>query len=636
MRIALIGQPNCGKSTLFNQVAGYRAETGNFSGTTVTYTETKVRILGEVVGVVDLPGTYSLAGTNPAEREVFNYLAAHPVDVIVNVLDASHLAHGLELTLELMELEYPVVVALNMIDEARREGITINGALLEELLGVPVLPIIASRGQGIRDLFVRALQAARAGKPAARLPFTPGLERAVITLSSQLEGLSKSLPVEAVAIKLLEGDSYYQKKVQKLRPALVALMEELKNSLDAASPQEAIWQISSERHVRATQIAHSVVIQGERRVLLRDLLDNVFLHPILGYAALVLVLFAFFQMVYHFGTLLEEPLMAAFESLENEAGIWLGAGGLGSELLVGLIQGIAGGVAIVLPYLVPFLFGLGLLEDVGYLPRLAFLMDALMHRLGLHGKAIIPFILGYGCNVPAIMSTRILEERRDRVLAAALSTMVPCAARIAVVFGLVAFYVGPNLVLAIYLFNLLVIAITARVLSRMLPEDTPGLILEMPVYRLPTLRSVLAKGWFRIREFVVEAWPILIVGSLVLAFLNFMEWTAPFNQAVRPLSWLLGLPADVGVPLIFGILRKELSLVMLRQALGVGDLSLALSAVQMITFSVFVVFYVPCLATLVVIRKELGTRSMLAIAALTTVIATLASLVARLVAGAFL
>jgi ferrous iron transport protein B len=307
-----------------------------------------------------------------------------------------------------------------------------------------------------------------------------------------------------------------------------------------------------------------------------------------------------------------------------------------SNVLVGVVQGISGGVAIVLPYLLPFLLGLGFLEDIGYLPRLAFLMDALMHRVGLHGKAIVPFILGYGCNVPAVMATRMLEERRDRFMAATLATLVPCAARLAVVFGLVAFYLGPEIALLIYLFNLLVIAVTGRVLSQMIPEVTPGLILEIPVYQLPTLKAVWQKTWFRAREFIVEAWPILIVGSVVLAIFDHLMLSQWFNTLIRPLTWLLGLPSSVGVPLIFGILRKELSLIMLRQALGVTDFAAGLSNVQMITFAVFVVFYIPCLATLAALKRELNTRDMLLIASLTVGIATIAALIARGLAFVFL
>jgi ferrous iron transport protein B len=302
-----------------------------------------------------------------------------------------------------------------------------------------------------------------------------------------------------------------------------------------------------------------------------------------------------------------------------------------AEIILGIMQGIAAGIAIVFPYLLPFLLGLGVLEDVGYLPRIAFLIDSLMHRIGLHGKAIVPFILGYGCNVPAVMSTRTLEEPRDRYLAAALATLVPCAARLAVVFGLVAFYLGPMAAFGLYLFNLLIIALTGRILSNMMPEDTPGLIMEVPPYRVPTLKNVTSKAWFRMREFVVEAWPILIGGSAILAVLNYFDFSGFFNTLVRPLTWVMGLPSEVGIPLIFGILRKELSLVMLSQALGTVDFGSALTNMQMTVYATFVMFYIPCLATLAVLKRELGTRAMYYISALTVVVALSAALAIRVV-----
>jgi len=346
-----------------------------------------------------------------------------------------------------------------------------------------------------------------------------------------------------------------------------------------------------------------------------------------------LILYVFFELVYSLGGLLETPLMDLFTQMEA----WLlslfnNSEAFFPQILIALVQGVSGGIAIVLPYLMPFLIGLGILEDIGYLPRVAFLMDALMHKIGLHGKSIVPFILGFGCNVPAIMSTRILEDKRERFISAALSTMVPCAARLSVVFGLVAFYLGPVVALAIYLFNLFVIAFAGRILSRLVPGESPGLIIEMPVYRIPTVRTVVNKAWWRIREFIVEAWPLLIVGSVVLAILNYIDVARYLNLLVFPLSWILGLPREVGVPLIFGILRKELSLVMLGQALGSMEFSSVLSPVQMITYTVFVVFYIPCLATMVVIRKELGGKMMWQIIGMTTLIATLASLFARGVA----
>ena len=630
MRIGLIGQPNCGKSTLFNQVAGYKAETGNFSGTTVSFTESKVRLLGTVVDIVDLPGTYSLSGTNPAEREVIKYLTSNAVDVVVNVLDASNLTHGLSMTIELMELEVPMVIALNMMDEADRVGINIDVKALEALLGIPVVPMIASKGRGIQPLFIQAYQVGKDNQLHLQLNFSDNIERSLDILINQLLDVQSYLNPRALAIKLLEGDSTIIDSVLQQEPGLQSDLSMIQESLHHQTGQSSEWVINGERLSLADKLAEQVVRQGKRQITFRDKLDDVLLHPVFGYVGLIVILYLFFQIVYTLGGWVEEPLMDLFFQLE----IWLisllgGAQGLIAEMLIGLIQGISGGLAIVLPYLVPFLIGLGILEDIGYLPRVAFLMDALMHKIGLHGKSIVPFILGFGCNVPAVMATRILEDKRERFISAALSTMVPCAAVVAVVFGLVAYYLGPVLALAIYLFNLFVIALTARILSILVPDTSPGLILEMPVYRIPTVRTVFNKAWWRIREFIVEAWPLLIIGSIVLALLNFINATAYLNILVRPISWALGLPSEVGVPLIFGILRKELSLVMLGQALGSMDFSSVLTSVQMITYAVFVVFYIPCLATMVVIRKELGHKIMWQIVGLTTLIATLSGLLAR-------
>jgi ferrous iron transport protein B len=561
MRVALIGQPNCGKSTLFNQVAGYKAETGNFSGTTVAYTESRVRVAGEVIELVDLPGTYTLQGGSPAEEQAARYLDSKNVDVIVNVADSTHLASALELSLELLPLKKPVVLALNMVDEAARLGLRIDGEGLARELNVPVLPLVASKGRGVKQLFLKSLDAGRKKQTATR--------------------------------ESSEAEMRYQ---------------------------------------RAKELAAHYVTQGERHVTWRDRIDDVLLHPLWGYAILLFVLYLFFQTVYGIGKVTEPPLLAFFDLITKGILTPFGTGNLFSEILLGVMQGIAAGVAIVLPYLLPFLFGLGLLEDIGYLPRVAFLMDTFMHRIGLHGKAIVPFILGYGCNVPAVMSTRTLEEPRDRYLAAALATLVPCAARLAVVFGLVAFYLGPLAAFGLYLFNLIVIAVTGRVLSKIMPEDTPGLILEMPPYRMPTLKNVLSKSWFRVREFVVEAWPILIVGSAVLSVLNYLNVAYVFNWLVRPVTWLMGLPSETGVPLIFGIFRKELSLVMLSQALGTINFGSALTKTQMVVYATFVMFYLPCLATLSALKRELNTRAMLAIGGLTVVIALASALLVRAIA----
>jgi ferrous iron transport protein B len=578
-----------------------------------------------VIELVDLPGTYSLAGANPAEQEAQHFLLTQGVDLVINVVDASLLERSLELTLELLELGVPVVLALNMIDEAHRKGVTIDHAKLGTALGVPAVPLVARKGIGVRELFATALKWRGQPQPLNGPRYSRDVEAAVTEIAASLDH-ALPLPARLAAIKLLEGDPAVTTLLQARAPAACARIEQLQSALTTARGRPADLIIASERHATALNVFEAnATVTRAAAFDWRDRLDDVLLHPVWGYVLLVAILFAFFEFVYRVGTLIEQPTLALFDG----ALAWLAAHLGATTLAYQLVGGVIHGVAIVLPYLVPFLIGLGVLEDVGYLPRVAFLVDGLMHRLGLHGKAVIPFILGYGCNVPAVMATRILEEPRDRLIAATLATMVPCAARLTVVFGLAAFYLGPIVALGVYALNLLVIAVTGAILTRLTPEVTPGLILEMPVYRVPTLRTVLAKGWWRVREFVTVAWPVLIGGSLVLSLLEFFHLDAWINTLLTPLTWALGLPAPVGTTLIFGILRKELALVMLRQALQTTNVAAVLSAAQMLTFTIFVVFYVPCLATLAALNRELGWRKMLAVAALTLVIALVVALVVR-------
>ena len=630
MRFALVGQPNCGKSTLFNQVAGYKAETGNFAGTTVKFEETKVRVLGDVVELVDLPGTYSLLGTNPAERVVLDYLIAKKVNAVINVIDATHLIQGLLLTLELMEMGRPMVLAINMMDEASRQGLKIDGKKLSELLGIPVLPMIATRGQGVRETFIQAYRTAKEKKVPQPQKYGDEIESAVTDIKSKMKQGRFPISRRAIAVKLLEGDPGITKKVEKKNPGIIDIIQGHLDTLCHHSSRQAIWMVATERQKTARDLSQKVSKQGETHFTIRDKLDDFFLHPIFGYIFLLLVLGGFFILVYGIGNWLEEPLLSFFNNLTDLILNLLNAEGLLPQLIVGAIQGISGGLAIVLPYLVPFLLGLGFLEDIGYLTRIAFLSDALMHKIGLHGKAIVPFILGYGCSVPAIMSTRIMEDKRDRLLSAALVTMIPCAARLSVIFGLVSFYLGPWAALGIYFLNLFVIAITGKIFTHFLPEDSPGLILEMPVYRLPTLRTITAKAWFRIREFIFEAWPLLIVGSVILAALNYYSITPYLDKIFQPFTWALGLPSEVGTPLIFGIFRKELSLIMLAQALGTTNFGAVLTPEQMFSYTVFVVFYIPCIATMITIKNELGAKNMWLITGLSMFVAITAALISRL------
>jgi ferrous iron transport protein B len=635
LRIALVGQPNCGKSTLFNSVAGYRAIVSNFPGTTVEYNRSRVSCNGESFELIDLPGMYSLSSMEKDELLAREYFLHLKPDAVINIMDASLLGRSLELTLELLELKVPLIICLNMIDEAERKGIQIDVEHLERDLGVPVVPTIASRGKGVSDLFQAAVRVAKERKRGKTFLFSRDVETAVAELEGNITddvAEDTSLPRRLLALKLLEQDEDLEGKIRSIDSTIMPETERLRNMISSSHGRPSDVVVSSERHSLAMNIfEHVAEVKHREKKSLRERLDRYIMHPYWGYLILVLMLVAFFYLVFGFGKFLEEPLLAWFEQLSTYLGEHLSHESLWFTILNGLIQGFSGGIGIVLPYLIPFLLGLSLLEDVGYLPRAAFLMDTIMHRMGLHGKAIIPFVLGYGCNVPAIMGVRILESSRDRFITAVLVNFIPCAARTTIIFAIVARFVGPGWAIFLYIFNLLVIGASGSLMSRIRPEISPGLILEIPSYKFPRPRAVANKIWFRLREFIVIAWPLLIVGSVILSLLEYFELFGPINRAFAPFtSGLLGLPEEVSVTLIFGILRKELSIIMLIQALGTSDFASVMTVTQMMVFTVFCLFYIPCLATLAMLRVVIGTRGMIFALLFTTAVATVLALTFRI------
>lgn len=605
--------------------------TANFPGVTVHFTRSTIQLGHEVADLIDLPGTYSLTASNPAERATRDFLLNEDVSAVVNVIDASVLSRSLELTLQLLELGLPVVVCLNMMDEARRKGIHVEKGKLAEALGVPVVETIAVEGVGVHELFRTVWQPSlKPVAPGQACRYQRDTESAIADLASWLEpnlATGQCLPPRLLAIKLLEADE------QVLRQANAATRERAAAAGQMLATERGCLAeevIESERHALSMHLFESCARVTHAAADFRDRLDLILTHRVWGYASLTAIMLAFFGSVYGVGSLLEPPLLSVFEHLAAAASRQLGAGSLSLTLVSGLLQGVAGGFAIVLPYLFPFLIGMAILEDVGYLPRVAFLMDSLMHRIGLHGVAVVPAILGYGCSVPAVMATRILTSARDRFIAAVISTLVPCSARMTVIFGLVAFYVGPLWALLIYGLNTAVVAISGKLLSVILPESSPGLILEVPTYHIPKPHIVLRKTWLRLKEFVVVAWPLLIAGSLLLSLAEHYHWDAQVNRALDPFTALLGLPQAVGTTLIFGVLRKELSMIMLMQALGTPQILTVMSISQILVFTLFVTFYIPCVATLAALVKEVGWKLTGAVAAYSLLVATAIGLVGRL------
>jgi len=624
----MVGQPNSGKSTIFNAVAGYKSVSSNFPGTTVKYEKSIVQQNGSVFELVDFPGSYSLSSINVAELEIRDYILSKSINVIINVIDSSRLGRGLAFTLELMELDIPMVLCLNMMDEASRKGISIDIKKLADLLGIPVVSTIASKDIGVKKLFSAAKEAAVQKRHLLRKKLL--CQRDVEKVIDQLTGIITSdtktkikVSPRFIAIKLLEGDKYYINRNGTTNLTfLIEKARKLRQHLAKLRGKPADTVIAMERNALAMEIFRKVSVEGKPNKDWRDKIDDLLMHNVFGYLFMAISFVGIFYLVFGLGAFLEKPLLQGFNQVEIYFTEILSNEGILFTIVKSILYGFSGGLAIVLPYLVPFLIILTILEDIGYLPRIAYLMDSFMHHIGLHGTSILPVVLGYGCSVPAVMATRILPAKRDKIITALISTLVPCSARSVVIFSLVAYYLGAGYALFIYVFNIIIVALVGKVFSSLMPSVSPGMIMEMPRYQWPTLNGIFQKVWFRIREFVIIAWPLLIVGSIILGIIEYLNWENILNIIFSPLTMLLGLPVVVGITLVFGVLRKELTLIMLMQALGTTNILSVMTPTQIMVFTIFITFYVPCVATIAMIFNELGLRWTLGIAGFTLLLAT--------------
>ena len=634
--VIFLGQPNSGKSTLFNAIAGHKALTSNFPGTSYKHTHSEVNIEGRILNVVDLPGTYSLNPSEPAEKVNLSHLFQEKPDLIVNVIDASILGRNLELTLELLELGYPMIVALNMVDLAEKKGVHIDPKKLEKLLGIRVVPTVASHGRGLKELLEAAFFCLDNRCPVSRLPWSGDVEEEVSRLADRL-------PAEIIvagnprftAIKLIEANTTFCVEVlAEAEPELKSELDLAKKRIEDKRRAPAYEVIAAERHHLALKFfEESSRVRRGKQLSWDQRVDDIIMHPVLGYLILVLIFLAFFFLIFEIGGPLEGLLLGPLARLRTLFSGWLGAG-LIFHLADGLIQGIGGGAAIVLPYFVPLLFFMAFLEDLGYLARAGFLLDTFMHRIGLHGKSVSPFILGFGCNVPAVLSTRLLDSPRDRTITSLLIPFIPCSARTTIILALVAFYLGPAWALGFYFFNILLVAVIGRLLSLFFKDPSPGLILEIPSLKAPSLMNMARKTYLELKSFVKFAWPLLVAGSIVLSLLQFLGLDKVLNAAFSPLVVHgLGLPQPLGITLVFGFLRKELSLVMMLQALGVEykNLLTVISREQILVFTVFVSFFIPCLSTFAILWKEAGKKIAFLSAGLSTTVAIALSLLVRLI-----
>ncbi len=651
LRIALVGQPNSGKSTVFHAVASTSIDRGQLAGTDKAYKRCTVQVGMDEAELVDLPAIYSLHNLKNDDLEGLKYLlwgdsrplvSAHEgdeppapfsrPDILIHLMDASTIGRHLELTLELIELGLPIVIGLNMMDEARRKGLCIDVEALEKELGVPVIPMTAIKGLGISSLFKKAVETVRKG--ICPIPQPPGEHLA--RWSNKLNGALDTpelheafrIPQAFLMMQLMQSDHYFTSELAYHFPKEAKAFESIRLKAEKTLPRSLAEEVKADCHHRAATIFSKVaeVSHRSKTITWEDRLDAIFLHPRWGLIGSMSLFAAVLFMVFEVSTFLDSITAAQLAGMAEQWRPESTGGVIGHAVIDGLI----GLVGIVVPYMLPLVLMLVALEESGVMQRVAFVVDRFFHHIGLHGKVAVPFLLGLGCNVPAIAATKGLVDGRDRVVASLLITFVPCSARSAIILALGGKYLGGIGIFSIFMLNLLIIAILGKLLTRRYPEISPGLIQEIPAYAVPKLKPILHATWNRTSDILTIVTPLLIGGSIVLALLHHVGADIWINQMLAPVTvWALGLPVVLGVPILFGVLRKELSLLMIYQALGTFEVGNILDWVQISTFLIFLMFYVPCISTFAVMLKVIGRKEALFSIALSIVVAIICSVIVR-------
>jgi len=634
-QIALVGLPRTGKSTIFRAASSTAVESGRLAGEGPRFETCQVNVGLEQAALVDLPPLRTFHQLDATDRLLLMALLAgeqgaegmtgfKAPDIIVQVVDATALEPSLALAQELCQLGKPLVIALNRVDEARDKGVYINAAALSEALGVPVVPTVAHMGKGVAGLFETALEQLRGS--CCPLPQLPGahLRKALAPLKAILDRpeveAAFQVPRALLLTQVARGDTWFASEMTARFPELAPDVGAARAGASRVLPRPLAEELFADRHYRAAALHAQVSLPGHAadRAGWKRALDRLFLHPQWGLvgtlAVFALVLFMVFEVSTALDALSSAPLAAWVGQWEPDSTV----GVVGRAVADGLV----GLVGIVVPYMLPLVLLLVSLEESGIMHRVAFVVDRGFHRIGLHGGVAVPFLLGLGCNVPALSAVAASSAGRERIVASLLITFVPCSARSAIVLAIGGKYLGWEGVMGIFLLTMLVIAVAGKLLTRRYVKASPGMIQVIPPYALPQWRRLLAITWERTRDILTIVTPLLVLGSVALALLAHFGADEVINAVLTPLShWWLGLPVALGVPILFGVLRKELSLLMVYQALGTQDIAPLLDGVQIATFLVFLTFYVPCVSTFAVMLKTIGRRDALFSIGLSVVVA---------------
>ncbi|MHB1414282.1 MAG: ferrous iron transport protein B [Chloroflexota bacterium] len=655
LTIALAGNPNVGKSTIFNRLTGLGVTTAHYPGKTVELNVGTTQYDGRILRVVDLPGVYTLEAISEEQWVARRALLDAKPDVVVAIVDATNLERNLYVVLQLLDQEVPLVVALNLVDEAKRAGVIVDAELLGQKLGVPVIPVQGTTGRGIDDLVSTAVACGqdrslcRPSPPVYGKDVAEHIAELASLVARKTPELSPALSPRGAAVLLLENDPEVTSLLRETKGGgeIVRRRESLARHIEKEHGESVEMRIARERHGLAGALAGEVRGRPPRNEPLAVRLWRWSIWPWTGLPILALMLATLFGTLYLLGNLLSvglDLLWTTYVSPVIVAALTtaFGAGLITDVLRWGLDAGTFAILSVGVPYVLVFYFMLAFLEDSGYLNSIAFLLDNVMHRFGLHGQAAIPLVAAAGCNVPAMMSLRTMTSMRERMIASTLVVMVPCTARIAVIMGVVGRYAGwPAAVALIGTVTAITIA-SGLVLNKILPGSSSGLVMEMFPFRLPHVRTVLHKTWYRLHDFVFVAFPIVMVGSLGLGTLYETGWIWPIAKPLEPVvGGLMGLPEVAGLVLIFAVLRKELAMQLL-VAIAVtqyGPLAQNLlhfmDAKQLFVFALVNTIYFPCLATIAVMARDLGWWRVAAISTFTVALAVLTGTAANHILALF-
>lgn len=652
--VALAGNPNAGKTTLFNSLTGARQHVGNYPGVTVERKEGDTDFQGTTLHIVDLPGTYSLTPYSLEEVVARNFVIDERPDVVVDVVDASNLERNLYLATQFIELDVPVVIVLNMVDMAEAKGLRIDTELLSELLGVPVIPMVATTGFGRRELLQEIVRVGRERvRPKVAIKFGNELEPHIRNVTERVDqiGLDDRMGISPrwLAIKLLENDSEVVDDLREHIPEahqLIEHVEQVRAHVESVLGDDPEMVIGDRRYGFIAGACRRAVTQVEAgRFDVTDFIDTIVTNRIVGIPIFLAAMWLMFEMVFKLGAAPMGWIESGFEALGGLASAHLPPGELQSLIVDGIIGGV-GGVLVFVPNILLLFLAIAFIEDSGYMSRAAFVVDKVMSHIGLHGKSFIPMLIGFGCTVPAVMACRTIDDEKNRLTTMLVAPLMSCSARLPVYILLAGAFFSPQMagkvIFGVYLFGVILAVIMAYIFrNTVLPGETTPFVMELPPYRMPTARGLLIHMWERTWHYVKKAGTVILLASVIVWFL--LTHPAPpadllvtmseneaaqahaehsyagrIGRAIEPIMHPLGFDWKITTSLIAGFAAKEVIVSTMGTLYSLGEeaeeesLQAALRnsptfhgrPLVALTMMIFVLIYVPCLAVVATVRKE--------------------------------